>query len=327
MAYTAEQESMSMNASFNQITVRRVFNITPGSAWLEAVKYLLGGFRIIGGKMIRVPGRADPELPQCFVESVDVEGLGTFTTGTSASGSVHFTTAPAYTRQRLTVTYTTYIPDDIDLLTESYDMSAQMLTVPNEWYGFLGTGTLGSSTVTPMKNIAPEMGAQKIVPEIKYTLSRCASMTVPITAIRQLLGSVNKQALTLNIVTGASLAAQDDSTATIDYAKAIRTYPAETLRFDGAGISRRVSLYGAHFYSMDLHFSWQTKYDKIETGSKASVGWNRIYNPSTDRYERLAVAPSTDRQIHRYDEDAADDQTIKGKTVTGMRLLFDLGAT
>lgn len=325
MAFTVTNEGFSFAGRYDGLTVTRTYLITPGSAWLSAARQLLGGIKYIGGQLIRVPGLVDPELPGMFCEDVTVEGVGTFTSSTAVSGYQMFLTSPAYDAVRLQVKYSTYIPDDVDLLTEDFDITAQCLTLPDEFFGFLGTGTLGTDMpVSPPGNT--KIGANITQPTISYGLVRHCVQKLPDTAMRRLLGRINQNALTLNIVTGAVHEIDDNKAANISYLKTTKTFPAETLRYDGANVRRKVSLYGVHFYEVTYKFEINPNYDKIETGSSDYVGWNRVFNPSTDRYERLVLAKSgSTRQTFKFAEDYS--QTIKGKEVSGFSLLFTSGAT
>lgn len=68
MAFTVTNEGFSFAGRYDGLTVTRTYLVTPGSAWLSAVRQLLGGIKYIGGQLVRVPGLVDPELPGLFCE-------------------------------------------------------------------------------------------------------------------------------------------------------------------------------------------------------------------------------------------------------------------
>lgn len=249
MSFTATNEGFSFAGRYDGLSITRTYLITPGSQWLAAVRQLLGGIKHVGGNLIRVPGLVDPELPGMFCEEVAVEGVGQFTSGVAVSGYQLFINAPAYDAVRLTVKYSTYIPDDVDLLTEDFDITAQCLTLPDEYYGFLGTGTIGNDMPTvPPGNT--KIGANITQPTISYGLVRHCVAKLPDAAMRRLLGRINQNAMTLDIVTGAVHEIDDNKAANISYLKTSKTFPAETLRYDGANVRRKISLFGVHFYEV-----------------------------------------------------------------------------
>lgn len=331
---TVIEISRKQTVSRDGASVVRVFEIEPYASWGAMVNLLLGGVRLIGNFLYRTPPLGDPYIPWAFAKSVDVEGVGTFHGQISQVPSVQIATLSYYRRARLTVTYETMQVtnqdmnnasnpspsagdvQEMELATQSVDVSAKVLTMPNYYYRFRY-----SPNMTPGQT---QNNVVKVFPEMKYVLVRHFVVNEPLIAYSKLIGRVNYTAMRIGR----------------------KTWPSETLRLDGVHTSQRVTNLGIKYFEMQYTFGVQPVYDNIAIDTevtdssdprivtvrsntqKAYVGWNRIYRGDRGLWDRLIsynpVTNANDRQLYEYDTDIV--QTISGYTVSGFRLLFHPGA-
>lgn len=272
-----------------------------------AYRDLLGGVVIYQGRVYRRPPAPDPFFPWCRVTSIKMGKIEEDQLlGQSTDDAL--TVSRDYTGPLiLTVTYKTPTTDqtqaddqnsseqqEIEIATESFEFSAQSLTLPNDH--FVWESTYGSS----QKFLVQEgLQATKLFPTVQYVLQRHLCVRLPTGAILNNLGRVNSAAFTVRKT----------------------TWPAECLRFDGASCSHKISSFGEKFWDITYKFSGQPTYDYIETGYESYVGWNRLYRPSENRYERPVLSSNSSRRIYQLDS-GTPLQIIAGRQVGGFKQLF-----
>ena len=195
---------------------------------------------------------------------------------------------------------------EIDLASQTFDFSGQSMTIPTTYMQWKNGGILN-----PV--IKPE-GAQavRVLPKIDYALQRHEVATRPIKAIVGLMGRVNKNPFNLGIA----------------------VWPAETLRFEGANITQKLTSDGFKFFDINYKFCIQPIYDYVATSLEvlsndgtittpsktalAFVGWNRAYRYERGYWDYMRESKSVKfRGIYGYDEDIAQGN------VKGFRLLFN----
>ena len=310
------------------VTVTRHLRVTPYTDVGYVADLLLGGCRIIGGRLFRIWPARDPIYPWCICTKVDEEGLGAYT-GTAESGLQNLIKSTSYAQgSRLVVTYetptsgqSTMNPADgdledppgapsspptgggaeptnqqeIDLASESYDYGYQYQPISGQFVGFAP-----SVGATPDR-LLTETGIylQKRIPKIETTLIRHYVVRAPWTAIGQMMGTVNKSAFVRGRV----------------------SWPIETMRFEGLQTQRKLTSFGVKFWELTFKFSILILYDKVNGGGKAYVGWQRMYDVKTGWWSYVVGVQDRNRTLFEYDEDNAS-QTIGGATVAGFKLLF-----
>ena len=294
-------------------SVVRTFRVEPYIDGILLASKLLGGVKLIGGRIVRFLPARDPVLPWCYCDSVEIEGLGVFgsalplgfTVLSAANGyengAVLVATYKTQDTDQATIDQTGGTPgaegdpsggqstdaqSEIDVATETYDFSIQQLTLPNDRYKWSSDTKLLLNT---------NIGAVKGIPKIDYMLSRHLVPRLPKTAIRDMLGRVNRYAFTV----------------------AGDMWPKETLRFDGASVNRKITNEGAKYYEIGYKLAIQSTYDKIESGIRDYVGWQRLFRPDTDRWETVTTAGGG-KFLYEYDDDAPAQNGI-----SGLKLLFD----
>lgn len=317
----------------DSVSITRVLEVEPYSAWGSMVDFLLGGIRLVGGFLYRVPPMGDPYVPWAFAKSVDVEGVGTFQGNTDQTPIVQLVSKNFYRRARLTVQYETIAltqdevensggenspseEQEMDLATQSIDVTSQSLTLPNSFFRFKRSPDLSMNTVN--------VNAVKVIPQMKTVFVRHFVINRPLNAINALIGRVNYSSFRVGTA----------------------TWPSETLRFDGANTSQKITNLGIKFHEIQYQFSVMPAYDNIATSdeavdandpkiivtpsttTKAFVGWNRIYRADRGYWDRVvAKDPLTgtyNKQMYDYDNEIT--QTISGASLTGFKLLFHPGA-
>jgi|LakMenEpi03Aug12_release.lakeMendotaPanAssembly.Ray.scaffolds.fasta_scaffold73410_2 hypothetical protein len=309
---TITEVSRRATYSRDGLTVTRVMDVTPYSAAAPLAYEMLGGPRVLNGRVYRRLPERDPWLKQCFCESIDSEGMGKFDgfNGEVFTPSVVLASKSKYDFARLTVTYKTpekNTPEEeeaasgensseqaeIELATQSWDFSSTSLTLPlsqfKTKYGIVNTTAQQQGT-----------NGIKVFPKIDYTLARTRLATRPIVAITSLVGRVNKNKFNLGVA----------------------IWPPETLRFEGANISQRVTMDGFKYFDINYKFTIMPIYDLVATtqetevagsGSSAPsvitpsakkmdfVGWNRVYIPARGCWDYLVEVADETRKIYRYD--------------------------
>lgn len=327
---TVYEESRKVTKTAEGTTVVRRLRVEPYSEAADVADLLLGGTRFEAGELVRFPPLQDPHLLECWCQEVQIEGGGTFGT-TSASGLNVIAARNNYDWAWLTCTYRTMQDDpvplpgtasgsapsgtvptpggtgpqnatntdaqqEIEIATETFDFSAQQLTLPNVFFKWSGSSEALANTDTAIT---------KTLTQMSYTLTRHFVVRLPFLSISKLLGRVNAAA----------------------FNKGKNTIAAETLRFDSANASRKVTNEGIKYFEITYKFEYRPIFDKIEDNSTTFVGWNRVYrhNAATPRWEKPVLSTDTNRGIYLLDSGITE--TIRGSTVTGFNLLFHPGAT
>lgn len=329
---TITEVSRKATYSRDGLTVVRVMDVIPYSASAPLAYEMLGGPRVYRGRVYRRLPERDPWLKQCFCENIDSEGMGKFSgfNGEVYPPNVILANKAAYDFARLTVTYKTpeaNTPEEkeaasgensseqaeIEVATQSWDFSSTSLTLPLSMYktkyGIVGTTAQQQGT-----------NGIKVFPKIDYTLARTRLATRPIVAITSLVGRVNKNKFNLGVA----------------------IWPPETLRFEGANISQKITMDGFKHFDINYKFTIMPIYDLVATtqetevagsGSSAPsvitpsqtkmdfVGWNRVYIPSRGCWDYLVETKDTTRKIYRFDTE------VTQKFASGFNLLFNPRAT
>lgn len=302
-------EGRSCVLSQEGATITRTFRVEPYSSYPEVVARLLGTVVLDGTTLVRTPPASDPYIPAAFCREVKVEGVGVY--GTTATGDPATMIAAQNGYEcgaRLVCTYKTLdytendsinmatgsVDTEVEITSESFDVSARQLTLPNDRYKWKGTTALLTNTNT---------GATKTIPQMTYELARHYVLRLPIEAITTLLGKINEQDFYVN----------DNK------------FPAECLRFDSCLIRRKVSYQGLKYYEVTYKLAVQPTYDKYKVDgsgiqSTGYVGWNRLFRPDTGQWEKPVLASDDSTTIYKLDTTV--DQEIDGATVPGFDLLF-----
>jgi hypothetical protein len=325
---TAVEISRKVSASRTGATVTRVIDVEPYNAWYTVVSNILGGVRLVGRTLIRIPPYGDPYLPWAFADSVDVEGVGVFTGIPPSSLAVTLNARNIYRRARLTINYKTLEAtendvnnakggddngdQEMELANQSMDFSSKHITVPNSNLRFRY-----SPVPLPPGYYEP---ITKTIPQIKMVFARHLVINRPVNAITSLIGRINYSSFRIGPT----------------------TWPAETLRFDGANTRQKITNLGIKFNEITYTFSVMPVFANIATSNevvnvsdpkivnqkstlkKAYVGWNRFWRGDRGYWDRL-VAQSDDpeyqfRQVYEYDKDIK--QNLFGGLISGFRLLF-----
>lgn len=325
---TIKEISRKATYSRDGLTVTRVLDVYPFKQAAPLAYEMLGGPRYINNRIFRRLPERDPWLPQCFVENIETEGMGRFY---GFDGSAYTPTAvlanqAEYDFARMTVTYKTpekATPEEkeaasedegneaseIELASQTFDFSAQSLTLPLSQLKFKYGAAGGTSMIQGVNGT-------KVMPRIDYALQRHEVARRPLVAITSLLGRINKNPFNLGVA----------------------IWPAETLRFEGANISQKVTSDGFKFFDINYKFCIQPVYDLCATSTEAVdsagkiitpsttalkfVGWNRIYRPDRGYWDTLNEVKTPTRGIYNYDTDV-----VQAGIATGFNLLFNPRAT
>jgi hypothetical protein len=316
-------ENQEENVGAEGMSVIMTLRCTPWSERGRLYSYLLGGIEIIGDDVYRWPPHRHPAFPWLFCSDVKgspVDVLDTPGTDNNNAALV-LNTSQAAGHCRVIATYKSPTAAQLadlggnniqaqgqqqneqqekELVSESWDFSAHSMTMPNQFFKWPGDGI-----VLGQENVA----LAKVIPKQEYAVTRHYCRRRPTEAITVLEGRINAQSV---VIAGS-------------------VYPAETLRFDGANVSRRItSARGFPYYQIGYKFAVQAVYDRIETGASAYVGWNRIFRPKKGWWEKPQAVgvgiPAAQQTVYRLDTDAPS-QTIRGRVVQGFDLLFHPNAS
>lgn len=299
-------------------TATRVFQLQPYSVYPDVAFRLLGGVRLVGGRLVYFPPARHPLVRYAYCSGVKIQGVNNAVFGDNvASGYSILAKQNGYSIGLITATYKTQPTDptpspggsgdddqssqepteqqEIDLAEETWDFGESMLSLPGRHFKWEGRTDLLSNQD---QNVSiPE-------PRADLALTRHFCVRLPKIGIRNNLGRVNKQTFRI-----------------LD-----TDYPPETMRFVGASAQRKVTNEGIPFYTVTYKFSLRSIYDYINSSTKDYVGWNRLYNPDVDTYERpVYVRSGVSRGIFELDRDTAP-MVINGLTVRGFNQLFNPGA-
>lgn len=325
-------------------TVKRTLHITPYSDAKAICELLVSGVRYAGGTILRGFPAQDPAFPYCFADSAEITGIGVYGT-TSPSGTTILDYANTYAEGALVVlTYKTLDANEtgdspsnsggdgspsneqqeIELATENWDFGGQNLTLPGRFYQFQNLHAQFPNA-NPKTLYAQNMNVVKTFPRVEFSLTRNRVPFFPSNTILQLVGRINRNAFTTRKL----------------------HFPAETMRFDGCNVSRKLSLGGVNYYQIQYKFAIQATWDRIHTddlagqeaeantgqgfvASPGAVGWNRIYDPKTRYWRKVHEADGHTGQ-------AATTRINNGESTpyhhaeevfpTGLKKLFDPKAT
>ncbi len=310
MAATILEESRSVETTPEATTITRVFKVFPYGEVLNVVGSLLGGVRQVAGALIRVPPARDPWRPWCFCQSVKEEGIGSIS-GSSSGSTDHLANRNGYTEgARLTATYKTLDydasqegqglgpPEEIELASESFDFSAVQLTLPTKRYGWNDIDIPSNPILALLAKTG--VAGVKTLPRIQYALTRHYVVKIPIKAITQQLGRLNKEQVRF----GTTI------------------WPKETVRFESLSAQRKVTTFGVKFFDVSYKFAIQPIWDRCAEGNEDGyVGWNRLFRPDTGKWQYVGLAADPTKRIYMLDQDGPS-QTIRRIEWKGFNLLF-----
>lgn len=315
MPTTVKHLGRKVNYGDGGLSVTNRYQFAPYSDERAMLAFLLGGIEIIGGDVWRFPPHRDPVYPWLFCTEASSAPLdqGQLVSGYSGSqvGALPMRAIPAADFGIVEAVYRTPsagqladIGGDVGgdtgqqndeaqektYVSETWDYSGQVLTLPNSFMTFPS-----DSTSLAQANVA----AVKVIPKQDYKIVRHLCQRRPDQAITQLEGKVNE----------------------FTFQMPDKTYGPETLRFDGANVGRQLtSARGYKFYEIAYSFAIQAVWDKIETGSFAYVGHNRVYRPDKGYWDRPKSTVGG-RNIYEFDT-TATPQTLRGRTISGFDMLF-----
>jgi hypothetical protein len=319
MPYTATETGVSEKFGEDEQTVVRRFQVEPWSARGEFYADMLGGVRLVAGRLFRVFPKRDPNYLWLFARGVDTappaDDPGEV--DLSANGII---TRASYKWAEVTVTYKPLdrdIPDndqdtsneqqEIDLATIALDFSARNLTLPNDWFVWdteeRSLGSAGFGLPDPPRELVKNtnIGVTKVFPQIQVVVTRHLCARKPHNAIIANLGRINGKAMTL----------------------AGDRYPKHTLRFDSARANRKITSRGIKFWELSYTFAVQPMFDKIGPDQFDFVGWNRVYDPVRGFFRFVKGKNDGGKMIYEYDDsENAAKQSINGQDKKGFGLLF-----
>lgn len=313
--------SRKANYKRDGISITRVLDVAPYSEHGLVASTLLGGINYVGGRLVRTLPYSDPHIPWAFCSSVDVDGVGQYIGVGPLSGiSMLGVWNNGYDIARMTVTYETLQQtqqemqasggpsttdvEEMELASQSWDISAQVLTLPNDRYRWENNPGLSMAQTGT--------NATKVTPKMDLAIVRHYCVNRPLNAMRALVGRVNSTAY---VIGGVS-------------------YPAETLRFDGATISQKITNQGVKFFEINYKFAVQCEYDVCHYTNEITqvdnpkivvvpalvrnewVGWNRLFRPDRGAWDYVRLVSDGTTKIYKPDTDI-----IQGN-VPGFRLLF-----
>lgn len=313
-----------------QINTR--YKVTPGSAVTAFIQRLAGGPRLLGNRIVFARPHADPECPWLYASDVTSEPFdGDVPTLGANDNSL---TVPAFYSAGMFVSCTYKLPkfdqqdggesndsgdqpetpsssetEEIELASNSWEFSAQAQKVPTQRLGWNDDlpGAAPTDAIDGLVNVSGADQAVWVLPQIQVTTVRHYCPRRPTSAITTLAGRINKSAFRV---------AED-------------TWPAETLRFDGASATRRYTNKGFKFYEITYKFAVFPVYDRITGGVPPVidyVGWNRKYDFKTGKWRYVRWASNKTRGLFLLDEDAPS-QKFGNRELKGFGLLFHPQAT
>jgi hypothetical protein len=292
---------------------------------------LLGGYRIVGRRIVLIPPLRHPLFTWCRATDVQIDGMGSWqysgagtTTNLNSLRRIALPREPNFGAEKPAVVQITYtlptINDDdnqagntadeqMAIASESWNFSSRSLTIPGRFYQWKFSGAI--DPVTYSDNLV-----KKEFSECEYQLVRHRCLTIPINCISALSGTTNANPITI-IKT---------------------TFPAETLLFLGLAATRQLTTsQGFPFYEITYRFKVKTTVEDYAMTSLGYsgvrdtdyalgfVGWNRVYNFKTALWERWQEykAGGGGRYLYLYDTDKVSFIRRNGSTVDGFKTLFD----
>lgn len=307
-SYNLKMISRLENPKLDTFTVTCEYMVSPCTPAVRRELYqdLLGGFRMEAGVFRYFWPKADAVFPWLYASDVKLDPIEDDYLLDTAEDEAQYAND-----MKVTVIYEPRVIEEVDLVRRERDFTVRNLTLPNQYMKWKTTKTDGGDP-TLVGNDGIQ--ATKTFPQVDYHVTRYFVRREPADAINQLAGRVNEKGMTLG----------NDH------------FRKETLRFEGAKTSQRVTNFGVKFWEITYKFIVLPVYDKIveyaEIAFDASpddltwVGWNRIFNPRVSKWERVVLSTDATRGMYEYDTDVPD-QRIRGNLVEGFNLLFTDGAT
>jgi hypothetical protein len=325
-AYTLEQSTRVEDGTAETLKITINYTLAPATPAVRRAAYadLLGGIKLVRGRLVYQRPKQDPIFPWCYCSNVKTEGLDedvlnedeTAYSANKIRMTATFEPRPAVTPDEETSDSPDTSesgedagqPTEVDTLRKDWDFSARNLTLPNQFMKWGSTKAPGDKDIL-LANDA--IAATITLPQIDYVITRFFVRNKPSNAITTLCGRVNKKVFRL-------------------YGE---TYQPETLRLESAKATQRVTNFGTKCYEITCKWIINPIYDSIveavnpvpDASGNGYVGWNRIFNPRVCKWERIVWLFDPARGMYLYDEDAPS-QTINGKVVKGFGLLFNPGA-
>lgn len=346
------------------LEITRTLRVEPYTYAPTAIALLLGEIKLAGGGFTRILPHRDPLYPSCRCQAVDVSPVETLNVpGVVTTNLAVLSSWGRSASARLVATYrpldgedNSDQPDEIEYAQESFDFKYLVQQSNNQWWSF--ADEVGDDGIVQMAREGAQFA--KTYPVIDYMLTRNYVLQLPTLSICKLMNKVNKSPFSFSKKINAGVSAAQAAAAAAGTPATIipaslerRTWAAETMRFEGAQISRRFTNKSVPFYTVGMRFSilaeWGlcgdipgapalvtsgappvTTFDESKV-KYHFVGWNRIYRfkrgfwqyPKLNFTTNTIKAANQDR-IYLHDEDVTE--TIKGKTVKGFKLLFTPGA-
>ncbi len=311
MPYTLDQISRVEEPSIDTFRVSSEYLLYPADPATRTEFYedYLGGVRYINGVFVYVWPKRDAVFNWLYATSITVNPIAETDTLKDVSESLAEYNSG---KLKVTVVYEPRVIDEVDLIRRERDYSVRHLTLPQsfmKWKEPTGGETVGSNPLIANDGIA----AVKPIPQTEFNFTRYFVESEPADAINSLTGRVNEKSMYIGR----------------DF------FRKETLRFNTAKTSQRITNRGVKYWEIVYNFSIATAYDKIVEWSEIAfdadpdemtwVGWNRLYNPRLCKWQRVVDANDETRNLYQYDTDVPR-QKIRGKEVEGFNLLFYPGA-
>jgi hypothetical protein len=323
MATDVRLESREERHTRGGLEIVRTVLVTPYTDAPAIVATLLGEVKMSGGGYQRVLPHRDPLYPFCRCQEASVPAVDSLNVANIPTTADALNVAEYGSVARIVATYRPFENEDagdeaeeLEIATETFDFKPLIQQSPNHWW------VVENGTDT---DVLPREGMQfaKTYSVIDYTLTRNFCLTVPTLSMAKLANRVNKEAFSFNKRSKTSRVVQR------------RTWPAETMRYDGANVQRRITNKGIPFYTIAHKFGIMPQFDLIDTTVESAVdpinpnfvGWNRIFSHRLGVWKRPILKARqglpNPRQANIYLDDYEIYETIKGQTVRGFDLLFN----
>lgn len=281
--------------AFDQSRATRLFHV-PWTRRLDAVQELVGYIVVVGGSIVRFGSARYPDAPRLRCRNVDIEPFG----GDRSVLTFGDLFQPIYkTGALLTATYespktvdeaepeqftSTTAAQEIALVTEQHDFSAEFLTLPENTFKY-------RETVGESPQLIKDTTFGKLLPQVEISHTRHFVPIIPEDTINDLLGKVNNASFppTTNAFGNS------------------RGRAAGTLLFIGAGARRVSTVNGIGVWEIMCKFLYRPS--KIRTTGGVNdagttintagqfAGWNRIFMPKIGDW-RKPLTNSGEREIY-----------------------------